>query len=128
MERLREGRLRGERGRDLLRDHGLARRGVELDGDLHLVVGGDARCVAVRGAERDQVLAAHRPDARAVRVARHGHDDGGALPGAQLVEGLRRHGEAGGIDAGLHDAGAEGGHGGSSASGRGAGSSRWTRG
>src|SRR6185503_15651771 len=85
----------------------LARGGVELDVDVHVLARGDAGRLAVLGAERYEAATTHHRDRRAVGVPADGDPDRSAPAGTQRGDDVVRDGHAGGRLAAELDLGAK---------------------
>src|SRR5690242_13013092 len=76
-ERRPGGGVAVERGSEVSGNGDLARGGVQLDGDVHLIAGRDAGPLAYGGADRELELAVHPGDGRLVGVPRERDADRG---------------------------------------------------
>jgi hypothetical protein len=95
LERLARCRVALERRGQLGRNVELARRRVQLDPDLDLVAGRDARLLAHRRADREQELTPHPCHRRLIAVAAERHPDARPVAATERGDDLLRHPDPG---------------------------------
>jgi hypothetical protein len=81
--------------------------GVELDLDVHVLTAGDARFLAILGADADHEHSAHHADGIAVRLAVDADAHRRSLAGAKRINDFVRHVDAHGRLAALEQHGVE---------------------